>query len=197
MEEHGYDLPSDMVDSVPTDRIAGNSSSSPSKSPPGDKRKSRIDNLPPPPPSNLDLSSKGPIRGRGSIVVSDDRNGAAPGGLVRGGKVVLRGGQVTSPSPRERGVVGNTDINGKRSGLEKEVGVRGDRVRGSQKVLSDKARQRHQVRPVTSVSSPLTMRTNSYNTEQLDDTISDFQRIAKQRHLSRGAFLIKETTPEV
>jgi hypothetical protein len=171
LEEHGYDLPSDMVDSVPTDRIGNNSSPSPNKSSPVEIRKSRLDNLPPPPPSHLDLSSKGSTRGRGSLVVTDDRNGAAPGGLVRGGKVVLRGGQVTSPSPRERGVVGNTDINGKRSGVEKEVGVRGDRVRGSQKVLSDKARQRYQVRPVTSISSPLMARTKSFGSEQLDVTI--------------------------
>ena len=193
MEEHGYDLPSDVIDSVATDRIAGNSSSSPNKSSsPMDKRKNRIENLPPPPPSNLDLSSKGPIRGKGSFVAPDDKNGATPGGLVRGGKVVLRGGQVTSPSPRERGVVGNTDINGKRSGLEKEVGVRGDRVRGSQKVLSDKARLRYQVRPVTSISSPPNMRTKSFSTEQLDETIIGFAADSKAEAPVARRFSYKE-----
>lgn len=129
------------------------------------------------------------MRGRGSTVASEnyhtltkspsiDRMGGSPAAVVRGGKVLLRGGQVTSPSPRERGVIGNMEINGKKSGAEKEVGVRGDRVRGLQKLQSDKARQRYQVRSPAAVTPPPgALKAKSYFeysgnlNEQLEDTI--------------------------
>ena len=178
-----------MADFPLTNYLSRNSSPSTAASSPTDiMRKTSTQDLPPPPPSSLEGTAKVSIRGRGAathdvhLAAKSPSQDRAAGGavLIRGGKVTLRGGQVTSPSPRERGVVGNLDISGKKLGSEKEVGVRGDRVRGSQKVQSDKARLRHQVRSpiITASPSPSVGKVKPFyddfsptQAEMLDDTI--------------------------
>jgi hypothetical protein len=178
-----------MGDSTVTNYLSRHSATSTASSSPSNiaRKGFTAKDLPPPPPPSLEGTAKGSMRGRGSTVASEnyhtltkspsvDRVGGSPAAVVRGGKVVLRGGQVTSPSPRERGVIGNMEINGKKSGSEKEVGVRGDRVRGLQKLQSDKARQRYQVRsPAPVTPPPGALKSKSYfdysGSEQLEDTI--------------------------